>query len=72
MILGLQNPWNVILGAILLLNPLDLLFLDFEALWILTSFKSQKEANPWIFPENGDMGTPWNYSTLWVCREEME
>ena len=39
-------------------------FVDFESLWILTSFESQKEATPWIFPENGSIGTPWIYSSL--------
>ena len=47
-------------------NPWICSLEDFEALGILTSFESQKEATPWIFPENGNMGTPWIYSSLEV------
>ena len=49
---------NITFIAILLLNPLDLFFVDVETLRIVTSFESHKEATPWIFPENCNMGTP--------------
>ena len=60
-ILGLPIPRNITFNAILLL-----FFVDFETPRILTSFESEKEATPRIFPENGYIGTPRIYSS-WVA-----